>query len=174
MVPNPRRYWRLGCRGARLSVHEPTAVCIQCGSTKELPLLRCLACKHSPIGDDRARSLIASNRMLDGTQLREVQRRIQVGEPFRPGPERIAAARRILAGAAAAEPFAFTLTQAILLLVGNVILTPALGFAVWYGVRSRPGLGGRQALWLTVPVSITLTLGWVGWRYATDYMGRTP
>jgi hypothetical protein len=112
--------------------------------------------------------------MLDATQLREVQHRIQVGEPFRPGAERMAAARKMLAGAAAAEPFAFTMTQAILLVIGNVVLTPALGFAVWYGVRSRPGLGGRQALWLTVPVSVALTVGWVAWLYATRYIGRTP
>jgi hypothetical protein len=104
--------------------------------------------------------------MLDAAQLIEVQRRIQVGEPFRPTRERMEAARRMLAGATAAEPFRFSATQALLLVLGNLVLTPALGFAVWYGVRNRPGLGGRQALWLTVPVSIVLTLGWVGWMYA--------
>ena len=145
---------------------ELTAVCTECGSAKDLPLLRCASCGHIPAGDDRPRSLIASIRMLDPAQLREVQRRIQVGEPFRPSPDRIAAARRLLAGAAAADSFQFSVTQAILLVLGNLLLTPALGIAVWYGVRSRPGLGGRQALWLTVPVSLAVTLGWIGWMYA--------
>ena len=134
----------------------PQAVCIQCGGEKELALGRCASCGLVPTGPQRALSVIASTRMLAEPDLQEVQRRIAAGEPFRPGRARVEEAGRVLAGAARVEPFNFDRNLALLLVAGNVLLTPALGFAVWFGLRHRPGLGARQALWLTIPVSLAL------------------
>lgn len=130
------------------------AICIQCASEKELALGRCGSCGLVPTGTQRALSVIASTRMLTEPDLAEVQRRIAAGEPFRPGRERIEEAGRVLAGGAHVEPFSFSRSHALLLTAGNVLLTPALGFAVWFGLRHRSGLGARQALWLTIPVSL--------------------
>lgn len=136
------------------------AICVACAAEKELPLARCGRCGLAPVGPDRARSVIASTRMLTEPELREVQKRILGGEPFRPSRARIEAAGRVLAGQAAAEPVNLTRNQAVALAVGNLLLTPALGLAVWFGLRQRPGLGARQALWLTLPVSLGLFGAW--------------
>ena len=138
------------------------AVCIRCGAAKELALARCPSCTIVPTGDERALSVLASTRLLDASQLVEVQRRILAGEPFRPSRTRLELARATLVGAAQVAPFSLTPRQAVALFLGNVLLTPALGFALWFGVRHRPGLGGRQALWLTVPVSLAIGALWVG------------
>lgn len=140
------------------------AICVRCGADKELPLARCPACAAVPTGEERALSVLASGRMLEEGELREVQRRIRAGEPLRPPRARLEAAQRLLAGGARVEPFSFTARQAVGLVAANVLLTPLLGYAVWYGVRHRPGLGARQALWLTVPVSIALAVAWGIWR----------
>ncbi len=143
-----------------------TAVCIRCGVEKELALTRCPGCGLVPAGDDRALSVLASRRMLGEAELAEVRRRIRTGEPFRPARARLALATAVLAGSANIEPFAFTRASAVSLLLANVLLTPALGFAVWFGVRHRPGLGARQALWLTVPVAGLLAVGRVViWKF---------
>lgn len=142
------------------------AVCVACGEPKELALARCAACGFVPTGDDRARSVLASTRMLEPPQLAEVQRRIRSGEPFRPSPARLAAARLALAGAASTKPRTLTRNEALALLAGNLLLTPALGWAVWFGLRQRPGLAARQALWLTVPVSGVLGGAWIAALWA--------
>ncbi len=138
-----------------------TAICYDCGAEKELPLSRCAACGLSPTGDQRAVSIIASTRVLTEPELSEVQRRIRSGEPFRPSRARIDAARGILAGQANVEPVSLSRQQAVMLLAANVLLTPALGYAAWFALRRRPGLGATQALWLTVPVTVVLTVAWV-------------
>lgn len=137
------------------------AVCVACGEPKDLALARCAACGLVPAGEDRARSVLASTRMLDAAQLAEVQRRIRSGEPFRPAPARLEAARGVLAGAMAAEPRTLSRNEAVALVLGNLLLTPALGLAVWFGLRGRPGLAARQALWLTVPISGALGGAWL-------------
>ncbi len=137
-----------------------SAVCISCAAEKELPLARCSRCGLAPVGPDRALSVIASTRLLTEPELREVQKRILAGEPFRPSRSRVEAAGRVLAGQAAVAPVNLTRNQAVALALGNLLLTPALGFAVWFGLRQRPGLGARQALWLTLPVSLGLFGSW--------------
>lgn len=136
------------------------AICVACAAEKELPLARCGRCGVAPVGPDRALSVIASTRMLSEPELREVQKRILGGEPFRPSRARIEAAGRVLAGQAAVAPVNLTRNQAVALAIGNLLFTPALGFAVWFGLRQRPGLGARQALWLTLPISLGLFGAW--------------
>ena len=142
-----------------------TAICIRCAAEKELALARCAECGLVPAEDDRALSVIASTRSLPDADLVEVQRRIRAGEPFRPGRDRVEAARKLLAGTATVEPFAFTRNQALLLVAANILLTPAIGFAAWFGLRQRPGLGARQALWLTIPVSAIFGITWLVLNY---------
>ncbi|MSP54973.1 MAG: hypothetical protein EXR69_05120 [Myxococcales bacterium] len=137
-----------------------SAICIRCGGAKELALARCPECGLVPIADERAHSLLASSRFLGAPELAEVQRRIRAGEPLRPARERVELARTMLAGSARVEPFSLSPRQAAALVAANVLLTPALGYAVWFGTRHRPGLGARQALWLTLPVSFALALAW--------------
>lgn len=137
-----------------------SAICIRCGAPKELALARCPECGLVPTADERALSVLASSRLLGAPELAEVQRRIRAGEALRPARDRVELARRMLAGSASVEPFSFTRGQAVALVAANVLLTPALGFAVWFGARHRPGLGARQALWLTIPVSLAVGIAW--------------
>jgi hypothetical protein len=50
----------------------------------------------------------------------------------------------------------------VLLSLGNLLLTPLLGFAIWFRARGRPA--GRQALVVTLPCSLLLAVGILAWR----------
>lgn len=53
--------------------------------------------------------------------------------------------------------------ELLLLTLGNLFLTPLLGYAIWF--RARGGPAGRQALAVTLPASLLLGLGVLAWRW---------
>lgn len=138
------------------------AVCVRCGAEKDLPLGRCGACGHLPQGDERELAVLASRRLLDEDGLRAVQERIRKGEALRPSAARREQARTLLRGSSEA-PVDLTPRQVWALVAANVLVTPALGFAVWFRLRRSPGRGARQALWATVPISLGFGLAWLAW-----------
>lgn len=137
------------------------AVCVRCARDKELPLGRCAGCGWVPTGEDRVASVLLSTRVLSVPELTEAQVRLSRGEPFKPSAARLASARRVLLGERSPTPASLTPLQMLGLGVGNLALTPALGLAVWFGLRDRPGPGARQALWLTLPISAALAALWL-------------
>lgn len=141
---------------------DVAAVCIRCGARKDLPLGRCPACRHLPEAAERELSVLASARVLGPAELAEVEARIRRGERLNPSAAVRAKARAVLAGAAEA-PAALAPGQMAALLAANVLLTPLLGLAVWFRWRTRPGPGAKQALWVTIPVSVALAAAWIGW-----------
>jgi hypothetical protein len=64
----------------------------------------------------------------------------------------------------ARAPFPFS----TLLLVGlaDLVLTPFAGYAVWIGLRTKRPRAARQALFVTVPISIVTGLVWFGVFYS--------
>ena len=135
------------------------AICWSCGAEKDLPLGRCPA-GHIPTGDDRVVSVVVSTRVMDGAALSAAAARIQRGEVIRPKAELLSRARALLSGR---PEVAVDLTpgQVALLVAGNVILTPMLGWALWFRWRARPGRGAHQALAATAPISAALAVVWV-------------
>jgi hypothetical protein len=144
---------------------DPVAVCIRCGSAKDLPLGRCPACAHLPVGQERELSLICSTRVLDPAALVQAQLRIQAGEPLQPSAELLARARAVFAGAAPA-PVTLSRGQLVALALADVLLTPMIGYAVWFRYRTRPGPAARQVLRVTLPISALLFVVVIGWRLA--------
>lgn len=138
------------------------AICTSCGAEKDLPLGRCGACRHLPVGEERELAVLASRRVLGDAELAEVAARLRRGERLQPSSEARARARAILFGVPA-DPVALSPAQRGGLLAANVVLTPALGLAVWFRLRRSPGPGARQALWVTVPVALVLAVAWVVW-----------
>lgn len=107
--------------------------------------------------------MICSTRVLGVDALREAQTRIRRGEPVRPTEALRARARALLHGAPMA-PARLTPGQLVLLAAGNLLLTPLLGYAVAWRHHSEGGPATRQALLVTLPISILLFAALVMWR----------
>ena len=144
---------------------DSLALCVRCGAEKDLPLGRCGACNTVPVDVERELAIVCSTRILDIEALRAAQERIRRGEPVRPTEALRARARAILSGEVAAS-YAFTVRQVAALALANVVLTPLLGYAVWFRYRTRPGPAATQALVATIPVSVALFVALVMYRYA--------
>jgi len=140
-------------------------VCCRCGAEKDLPLGRCGACGGLPVDDERELALLCSTRILDLPALRAAQARIRRGEPLRPTEALRARARALLRGQEVVI-VGFSARQLAGLALANLLLTPLLGYAVWFRYRTRPGPAARQALLATVPVSFILLVALVAWRAA--------
>ena len=136
------------------------AICWQCGAEKDLPLGRCPA-GHVPTGDDRVISVVVSTRLMDVAALDSAADRIRGGEILRPSEALLGRARGLLSGRAE-EAVSLTVGQVALLVAGNVVLTPMLGWGLWFRWRARPGRGGQQALAATAPISVALAMVWAG------------
>ena len=134
---------------------------MRCAAGKDTPLGRCAACGHTPEGQDRALALLCSAQFLDPAQRQALQERIRRGEALKPSAVALAQAQNLL------EPPPKTLrlsnTQLGLLLAGNLLLTPMLGYALWFRARGDPA--GRQALLVTLPCTLLLAIALIAWRY---------
>lgn len=135
------------------------AVCARCGAEKDLPLARC-TCGHVPVGEERVLAIVCSNRILDAAGLREATMRIRSGETVNPSAALLERARAILAGRVE-KAVALSPARQVGLVALNVLLTPAIGWAVWFRWRARPGPGGRQALAATLPISLAFGAAWL-------------
>lgn len=139
------------------------AICHICGNNKDLALARCAQCGNVPSGTERELAMLCSTAVLDPEALGEVQERLRRGEPLRPSEGLRARARAILRGAPPPGP-AWTRAQLTTLFFANVLLTPLLGYAAWYRLRTRGGPAARQVLGVSVVSSLVVTAGWVVWR----------
>lgn len=137
-----------------------TAICHRCGAGKDLPLGRCGACGVVPEGSERELAMLCSSHFLEEAERARLAERIRKGEPLQPGAAARAAARAVLQPG---EPeWVLQPRELVLLSLGNLLLTPLLGFAIWFRARGRPA--GRQALVVTLPCSLLLAVGILAWR----------
>ena len=141
------------------------ALCVRCGAEKDLPLGRCPACAHVPTGEERALAVVCSARVLPPDALRAAMERIRRGEAVRPTEALLARAREVLSGEVV-HTTRLTARQVLGLVAANVLVTPLVGYAVWWRYRHDAGPAARQALLATVPMSIALLGGILAWRYA--------
>lgn len=142
-------------------LRSPDAICQACAAPKELPLARCGSCGFHPTGEAQEIALLCSTRLLTPEQLADVADRLARGEPLNPSPQLRARARALLHGKAEEVERQLTGRELVALTVGNVLLTPLLGYAVWFRLRERPGIAARQALFVTLPVSVVLAAAWI-------------
>ena len=143
--------------------HLVPAVCHRCGGAKKAPLVPCKECGFTPTGPERALAWLFSEHHLDAGELEEAARRVRTGE--RPDPSRAlqADARAAMGAAPLTDRGARPLPPRTLLLVGlgNLLLTPLAGYAIWFGLREPRPVAARQALSVTIPVSTALALAWL-------------
>lgn len=139
------------------------AVCHRCGGDKKGPLVPCKSCGFTPTGDERPVAWLFSGHHLDADELIEAAQRVRAGD--RPEPSKaLREQARVGMGAApltdaAKEPLG---TGSLLLLgLGNLLLTPLAGYAVWFGLREERPRAARQALTVTLPISAALGIAWV-------------
>ncbi len=140
------------------------AICHVCGAPKDLALGRCGACGVVPIGSERELAVLCSTAVLDAAALDVAQRRLRSGERLQPTEalrERAAAALR------GAPPSRRPLTgrELGLLVAANLLVTPLIGYAAWFRIRTDGGPAGRQILAATFGTSAFLLVAWAGWRF---------
>ena len=140
------------------------AVCHRCGGPKSGPLVPCKACGFTPTGEERPVAWLFSLHHLAPDELEAAAARVREGE--RPDPSRkLRDEAREAMGAPMSAPEAnrpLTHGQLLLLSAGNLLLTPMAGYAVWFGLRESRPAASRQALRITVPVTLGLAVLWVG------------
>lgn len=146
-----------------------TAVCHRCGGAKPDAMAPCPDCGHVPLGDDRLLAWLFSDAHLSEDELAEAAARVSAGEHPDPGRARLNEARRALGAELPAARRGPPLRpgERAALLGANLLLTPLAGFAVWFGLRADRPAAARDALLLTIPVTVFTALVWAGvvaWR----------
>jgi hypothetical protein len=102
--------------------------------------------------------------MLSAEELDAVAARIRRGERLDPPPELRRRAHALMRGEEPVQvPAALTRAQFAGLVAANLLLTPMIGWAVWFRWRTRPGPGARQVVLATLPVAAALTGAWLAW-----------
>ncbi len=138
---------------------ERRAICLRCGDDKDVALVRCRRCGHQPSGEERELAVLCSALVLDPSQLTEVQHRLRRGEALKPSVTLLNRARAVLYGEPARS---LSRKELGLLALANGVVTPLLGWAVWWRYRHVPA--GRQAALITAPIHALWVLLWVLFR----------
>jgi len=146
------------------------AICHRCGGDKRGPFVPCKACGYTPAGVDRQVAWLFSEHHLDPTELTEAARRLRAGDPPEP-PRSLVEHARVQMGAAPLGTDArrrLTTRQLLGVTLANVVLTPLVGLAVWWGLQEERPVASHQILRVTLPVAIGEALAWLlliaSWR----------
>jgi len=131
----------------------------------------CPACGHAPRGEERPLAYLFSSHHLSESDLDDVALLIQRGErPDPPEPllqlarSQLTASRSVLPVPQDPQPRerqGLSREEVWLLVLGNVVATPLVGLAVWWGWRRRHPRAARQVLWATLPVAVALGALWI-------------
>ncbi|RME21988.1 MAG: hypothetical protein D6798_16870, partial [Deltaproteobacteria bacterium] len=126
------------------------------------PFVPCKSCGFTPTATERQVAWLFSEHHLSAAELAEAARRIREGE--RPDPPRsLLEQARVEMGAAPLSDRARTplrSDQLVLLTAANLLLTPLVGLALWWGLRADRPVAARQAIRLTLTVIVGLAVMW--------------
>ena len=136
------------------------AVCHRCGAAKAGPLLPCPGCSVTPKGRERAVAWLFSNAHLNPEELQLARERILSGEQPDPAPALMALAESRTESEGDDQPLRDK--ERLGLIVINAVLTPLAGLAVWWGLQGQRPTASRQALRITAPFVLALTVLWMG------------
>lgn len=139
------------------------AVCHRCGGPKKGPLIPCKTCSFTPTGEERPIAWLFSAHHLTDAELDETTARILAGEQPDPSKALSDGARVAMGAAPLTDDARRPLRTGTLILIGlgNLLLTPLLGFAFWFGLIEERPRAARQALTITLPMSLALALVWL-------------
>ena len=139
------------------------AVCHRCGGPKMGPFVPCKTCEFVPVGEDRPIAWLFGLDHLTEEEMAEAGQRICGGEV----PDPSSALRELAREGMGAIPLSSTqlkpLTnwQLLWLSVGNLVLTPLIGGAMWFGMREDRPVAAAQVARLTIPVGLGLSIMWM-------------
>lgn len=139
------------------------AVCHRCGGPKRGPFVPCKTCEFVPLGEDRPIAWLFGLDYLTEEEMLSAGERIRGGEV----PDPSSALRELAREGMGAIPLSsaqlkpLTNWQLLWLSMGNLVLTPLIGGALWYGMREDRPVAAGQIARVTVPVVAGLTLMWI-------------
>ncbi|MBN2799968.1 MAG: hypothetical protein JXX28_12550 [Deltaproteobacteria bacterium] len=128
------------------------AICLRCGGPKGALGEVCPSCGHRPEGEGLHVAWLLSDQHLDQVGLALASQRIRDGELVQPSAQLLQTARRALRADLATDP-GLTAGDWAKVTLGVALLSPLLGYALWFGWRERRPRAARQALWLAIPMS---------------------
>ena len=138
------------------------AVCHRCGGIKAGPFLPCPDCLHTPRAEDRALAWLFSAAHLSTEELELAARRIQTGEQPEPSRQLLAHATANMSSSRGSGGPPLSRHQLVGIGLGSIALTPLMGLSIWWGYRTSRPLAAKQALRVTVPVSVVIGVFWFG------------
>ena len=132
------------------------AVCVRCGSAREDYRQICPHCGHRPEAEGLLVAWLLSDEHLDAAQLDAAAARVRNGESIRPSERMLERARRALGTHFASDP-GMTVAQRFALLATSLLVTPLVGWVLWFWWRGRRPRAAMQALGLSLPATAVFT-----------------
>jgi len=133
------------------------AVCVRCGGERAGFDQICPSCGQRPEGEGLLVAWLLSSENLDNEELSRVQERVRTGESIRPSARMIDRARRQL-GSHFATDAGMDVRQRVLLLTTSLLLTPLVGWVLFFWWRQDRPRASLQALALSLPATVLFTV----------------
>ena len=139
-----------------------SAICHRCGGHKQEAFQPCSECGHTPIGQGRLIAWLFSSAHLSSEELKLAADRIRSGEIPEPSSDLLKHAKQqgLRNSPSDLRPLPAPALMGIGL--GSLILTPLVGFAVWWGLRYDRPIAAKQALRVTAPIAAATGALWLG------------
>ena len=132
------------------------AVCVRCGGFRANYRLICPHCGHRADGEGLLIAWLLSSEHLGDEQLEQAAERVRGGESIRPSERMLERARRALGTHFSSDPGLDT-GQRIALLFTSLLLTPLVGWVLWFWWRRSRPRAAIQALGLSLPATAIFT-----------------
>lgn len=139
-----------------------SAICHRCGGKKFEALQPCPQCGYTPIGQGRLIAWLFSSAHLSDEELKLAADRIRSGELPEPSSDLLKHAGQQVLRTSPADLRPLPNQALMGIGLGSLILTPLVGFAVWWGLRYDRPLAAKQALRITAPIAAAIGALWLG------------
>lgn len=137
------------------------AVCVRCGRFRSDFRQICPHCGYRPDGEGLLVAWLLSDQHLSEDALQSAAERVKAGESIRPSERMLAKAQQALGTTSG-----LTNGQRIALLATGILLTPLVGWVLWFWWRRDRPRAAIQALGLSLPATAIFTVLviwlWVG------------
>lgn len=133
------------------------AVCVRCGADRMAYNQVCPACGFLPEGDGLAVAWLLSDNHLSESELDAAQVRVRAGDPIEPNAKMLKVAKQALRTTFATDPGLST-AQRLGVLACSLLLTPLVGWTLWWTWRSRRPRAAWQAFALSAPATVAFAV----------------